>query len=199
MVKLTRKKMQRKRAQRGGGLNEEQLKVLNDNINGMIKLLEESKDPKTTFDDVIQELFNQFLLRIRKLASGVNEFESLIQIKSELEDIERLSKIYMLTIDQLDGFITHLFSRAKKMGDLPDGWGADWSEKESGVYYFPIKNRNAPSQWEKPTAAAAGGRRRRGRKTTGRSRKTTGRSRKTTGRSRKTTGRSRKTRGHKKH
>ena len=221
-MKLTRKKVQRKRAQRGGGLgvaepadaavvewgmgkggggegareaggegegegglNKEQLDGLNNNIIKMTTLIEDSRNPKTTFNDVRQVMFKEIIQKIRILASQANDFESLIQIKTKLEDIKRLSKSYELSIDQLDSFINHLFLRAKKLVNLADGWGADWSDEENAVYYFPINNPKAPSQWEIPTAAAAGGRRRRGR------------SRKTTGRSRKTTGR--KTRSDKKH
>jgi hypothetical protein len=218
MVKLTRKKVQRKRAQRGGGLNEEEQEEI-------LYRISELRDGK------INTKNENNLTAIRDVVAGghFNDLDALDYVVDKLDIVNQEINNQEITnyIIYLNRIILDLHNKAAArqqagrgtrrnlmscgpppvFGRFPGeycGWkkgGALVGNGIPGEREFPyycgddaswLSEINMPC--DNP---AAGGRRRRGRKTTGRSRKTTGRSRKTTGRSRKTTGR--KTRSDKKH
>ena len=213
-MKLTRKKMQRKRAQRGGGLNEEEQEEI-------LYRISELRDGK------INTKNENNLTAIRDVVAGghFNDLDALDYGVDKLDIVNKEINNQEITnyIIYLNRIILDLHNKAAARQQA--GRGASRNLMSCGprpvVGRFPgeycgcekgeeLLDNGIPGQREFPyycgeegswlseidrhcDTPAAGGRRRRGRKTTGR--KTTGR--KTTGRSRKTTGR--KTRGHKKH
>ena len=188
--------MQRKRAQRGGGLNEEEQEEI-------LYRISELKDGK------INTKNENNLTAIRDVVAGghFNDLDALNYVVSQLNTLNMNNPELTRYIEYLNERVTELHNKAAareqagrgtsrnlmscgprpRAGHFPRkycGWevGDDMVDNGTGQSEFPYYCGEEGS-WldgiKRPChTPAAGGRRRRGRKTTGRSRKTAGRSRK---------------------
>ena len=224
-MKLTRKKMQRKRAQRGGGLDKEGGGLNEDEKEEILYRISELGEGKikTLNIETGKPEDNLEVIRVLVAANHLTDLGALNYVISELKTLNINNTKLKNYIESLTTRIDNLSNACPPrpvVGHYPPSYC--WWEKgeqlvDNGIpgqkefpYYCGEEGKWLSDIHRRCAATAAGGRRRHSRKTAGRKtagrktagrktagRKTTGRSRKTTGRSRKTTGRSRKTTGRK--